>query len=248
MSDKYHKISFDTSFVNSPNINEWKQDNNELYELLVLYIKSTDVKISNYNNNLFDDVLHKSLYNDIVNDFRAIDTSLNTLIGSLKSTFSNIPVNDELVVLNHKKEYDDKIKNIIGSISNLINKFDKVKSTWNYTDDKTNSPDNNDMLLMEELEHDSREEDIQEIARNMEQLNQMFRDLSYLVKDQGTILDNIEINVCKTVDATADAEVELKSANKYQKASKRLCIIALIVLVTILVGLILFAVFTAIYI
>jgi hypothetical protein len=51
----------------------------------------------------------------------------------------------------------------------------------------------------------------------------MYGELSFLVKEQGVAIDNIESNIRMTSDAVKGAEVELKEAERHQKDTCVLC-------------------------
>ncbi|XP_030873421.1 syntaxin-3-like [Leptonychotes weddellii] len=63
-------------------------------------------------------------------------------------------------------------------------------------------------------------------------VHDMFMDITMLVKNQGEMLDNIELNVMHTVDHVEKAQEETKRAMKYQgQARKKLIIIIVVVVV-----------------
>ncbi|CAK5265746.1 unnamed protein product, partial [Mycena citricolor] len=60
----------------------------------------------------------------------------------------------------------------------------------------------------------SRDRELTEIAKSINSLAELFKDLSALVIDQGTLLDSVEYNIEQTVDQVEDAVRELKVATK----------------------------------
>jgi len=83
-----------------------------------------------------------------------------------------------------------------------------------------------------------REEGIDEITGNIKIINEIMNDLSKLVNEQQTDLDQIEDNVHQTVDNTKNANTELKTASDYQKSARnKMCCILMIfvVIITIIV-------------
>ncbi|KAJ5073534.1 syntaxin-16 [Anaeramoeba ignava] len=77
-----------------------------------------------------------------------------------------------------------------------------------------------------------REQEIEKIARSINDLAEMFKELSILVIDQGTMIDRIDYNIEQVVEAVEEALQENEKANKYQKRSRlTLCIICMIVVV-----------------
>jgi len=76
-----------------------------------------------------------------------------------------------------------------------------------------------------------RERDIIQIAKSINELSDIFKDLALLVVDQGTILDRIDYNIEQTSQYTADAVTELRQANTEQKKYRtKLCLLLLILI------------------
>lgn len=86
-----------------------------------------------------------------------------------------------------------------------------------------------------------REKEIQKIAQSLYEVQDIFKELSVLIIDQGTVLDRIDYNV-EQIDTSVQKGVEeLKGAEKYQKKNRKmLCILLLLVIVIILVFLVAF--------
>lgn len=92
-----------------------------------------------------------------------------------------------------------------------------------------------DMAVAEE-DVDERMREIQRIAKSMDSLSTLFKELATLVVEQGTILDRIDYNMEQTVENVKKGVVELKDAEKYQKSARPVkCMILLMVLITICV-------------
>ncbi|KAG9046288.1 hypothetical protein FS837_004685 [Tulasnella sp. UAMH 9824] len=87
----------------------------------------------------------------------------------------------------------------------------------------------------------TRSREITEIAKSIASLAEVFKDLSNLVIDQGTILDSVEYNIEQTAIHVQEAAKDLDVATKYQKnIGRRKCIFLLLI---IIVGLILVLIF-----
>lgn len=77
------------------------------------------------------------------------------------------------------------------------------------------------MLLQQEeelapaVDLQQRDREITEIARSIAQLAELFKDLSALVIDQGTLLDSVEYNIEQTAVEMQEAVTELKIAEGY---------------------------------
>ncbi|ELP88191.1 syntaxin-16, putative [Entamoeba invadens IP1] len=93
------------------------------------------------------------------------------------------------------------------------------------------------MLTESEELVNSRVEEIKKIAKTVQELAEMTRELNSLVHEQGTIVDRIDYNIQHTEKHVAKAVQEIKQAEKYQKAT-RVKIIVLILLLLIVGGVI----------
>ena len=62
---------------------------------------------------------------------------------------------------------------------------------------------------------ETRNREVLEIARSIASLAELFKDLSNMVIDQGTILDSVEYNLERTNTYLQDAEKDLVVATKY---------------------------------
>lgn len=82
-----------------------------------------------------------------------------------------------------------------------------------------------------------REGEIRQIEQSVGELNELFRDVAHIVREQGDVLDVIDVNVENTLTDTRGADVELRSASKYQKAarSKACCLLLILAIVLIIV-------------
>ncbi|KAF8313473.1 t-SNARE [Clavulina sp. PMI_390] len=88
---------------------------------------------------------------------------------------------------------------------------------------------------------ETRTRELNEIAKSISQLAEVFKDLQAMVIDQGTILDSIEYNIEQTAVHVQEAVKELKVATKYQKNTGRRMLIFLLILV--IFGLVLILIF-----
>ncbi|KAL8739492.1 MAG: hypothetical protein Q9190_007708, partial [Brigantiaea leucoxantha] len=65
-----------------------------------------------------------------------------------------------------------------------------------------------------------RESEIRNIEQSVGELNELFRDVAHMVREQGEDLNTIDMNVQNVRGDTQQADVELRSASRYQKASR----------------------------
>jgi len=119
-----------------------------------------------------------------------------------------------------------------------------------FTDEQTSQPlsledaaerglSDHQVQELKELERRAtdREKEILHIAQSINDLAAIFRELNVLVIEQGTILDRIDYNVEQTLVKVKEGVTQLKIADEYSKKARTLkCIIALIILIIILVG------------
>ncbi|CRG85428.1 Syntaxin-12 [Talaromyces islandicus] len=83
-----------------------------------------------------------------------------------------------------------------------------------------------------------RESEIRNIEQSVGELNELFRDVAHIVHEQGGQLDIISENVENVTSDTRGANVELRSASRYQKnARNKMCclLVILAVILTIII-------------
>ena len=91
------------------------------------------------------------------------------------------------------------------------------------------------LMSAEELA-EVRDEEIRHIAESVEELAQIFKELAALVIDQGTVIDRIDYNMEMAVERTKKGLEQLNKAEQYQKSSRPLkCMVLLVVLIAIMV-------------
>lgn len=81
-----------------------------------------------------------------------------------------------------------------------------------------------------------RDQEIVNIAKSINDLAVIFKELATLIIDQGTVLDRIDYNMEQVVDHVTKGVKELEKAEEYQKSSRpKKCIAFLLILITIMV-------------
>jgi hypothetical protein len=73
----------------------------------------------------------------------------------------------------------------------------------------------------------NRHNDLVQLKTDIIELHKLFVDFAMLVREQGSIMDNIELNVNKSKTYVEKAKEELQTATVYQKKSRKKMIIAL---------------------
>ncbi|KAI9054173.1 hypothetical protein LZ554_001344 [Drepanopeziza brunnea f. sp. 'monogermtubi'] len=86
-----------------------------------------------------------------------------------------------------------------------------------------------------------REAEIRNIEQGVTELNELFRDVAHIVNEQGELLDNIHENVENTRSDTRGADLELRSAARYQRNARSKACCLLLILAVILTVVILAA-------
>ncbi|XP_067652521.1 syntaxin-16-like [Haliotis asinina] len=82
----------------------------------------------------------------------------------------------------------------------------------------------------------TREKEVSQIVRSIMDLNEIFKDLSSMIVDQGTLLDRIDYNIEHSSVAVEKGLQQLQKAEKYQKKNRKMyIIIVLAVVITFLV-------------
>ncbi|KAH6626854.1 t-SNARE [Chaetomium sp. MPI-SDFR-AT-0129] len=141
--------------------------------------------------------------------------------------------------------YLKKLKGMAGLASPLERSSTPLPPDGNYSDpsmfesdaDKTYSqstlqaPAHQKLLGSNDSVIAQREKEIEEIARGVIELADLFRDLQTMVIDQGTMLDRIDYNVESMAADVKEADKELKTAETYQKKTTKRKIIFLLLLI-----------------
>jgi syntaxin 16 len=84
---------------------------------------------------------------------------------------------------------------------------------------------------MAERMTEEREKAITKVAESVNDLAEIFKEIQVLVIDQGTILDRIDYNIEQAADRVVAARGEIEKANDYQKKSRTMmCIYLLLVM------------------
>ena len=96
---------------------------------------------------------------------------------------------------------------------------------------------------LRDLEHSTtqRSREIENIVKSINDLADLFKELSVLVVEQGSMLDRIDYNIECTVSAMKDGHQELHKAEEYQKSrGTMMCALMLMIVIVILFAILLF--------
>ncbi|GAV63867.1 Syntaxin domain-containing protein/SNARE domain-containing protein [Cephalotus follicularis] len=87
-----------------------------------------------------------------------------------------------------------------------------------------------------------RHDAVREIEKNLQELHQVFLDMSVLVQAQGEQLDDIESQVARANSFVRGGTTQLQTARKHQKSTRKWTCYAIIILVIIILFVVLFTV------
>lgn len=79
----------------------------------------------------------------------------------------------------------------------------------------------------------SRDEKVTKIVQSIYELNDIFKDLSQLVLEQGTILDRIDYTIEQTETKVSEGLRQLHRAEVYQKKNHKMCVVVLLASTTL---------------
>eukprot|EP00128_Syssomonas_multiformis_P014591 Colp12_sorted_trinity150504_noHs@15059 len=105
-----------------------------------------------------------------------------------------------------------------------------------FTDEQMQQLHENEMAVSQ------REHEILQIAKSINELAEIFKQLSELIIDQGTVLDRIDFNIEQTLESVTKGTEEVAKSEKLQgKTTKKLMIIILFLCVILMIFLLIFA-------
>lgn len=142
-----------------------------------------------------------------------------------------------------KGNYVDTFDNFLQPTSSGGNKYN------DYDDDlKENELDENfqrpmgtrltqQQLLLFEEENTrlalNRDEEVSKVVKTIYDLNDIFKDLSQMVQEQGTILDRIDYSIEQTQTRVSEGLRQLQRAEMYQRKNRKMCVILVLAGVTL---------------
>lgn len=155
-------------------------------------------------------------------------------------------------VPNNEKQIMDKLRK---TAEELFKQFAELESQIAVRTQNTGQVNPHETVDDEFVEHQSlaiknedelsnetllkRNEDIQQVHKDFIEVNSLFKEVANLVEVQGESLNEAEKNVDTAVKETGRANIELDSANKYQRSAKKKLVVIFIivfVIVAILIG------------
>ena len=107
-----------------------------------------------------------------------------------------------------------KVRELHGGEESRVNLSDE-----NYDEDEL------ELDEVEEYRSKYKDKEIQELADSVRDLAVLFKELSTLVIEQGTIIDRIDYNVESALESTKKGHGHLKKARKAQKSNRSMKVI-----------------------
>nr|SVE74355.1 EOG090X0AQP [Daphnia barbata] len=159
-------------------------------------------------------------------------TSLVTTLQNLSNAFRS----DQNTYLNKIKSREERSQQFFG-----VGLKDWNYDDWTTTSSQSETPrvmSQQQLMLQEENSSfvEQREKEIQNVVRSIYELNSIFKEISHMVADQGTVLDRIDYNIEHTQAKVHDGLVHLQKADNYQKKNRKMvCIVALVSAIIVLI-------------
>lgn len=129
-------------------------------------------------------------------------------------------------------KYDDSVM----SMDAMQNEQEDIDAYFmNYSNGKVMSEVQ--LLYMEEENvkvSQQREEEINGIIKSIIDLNDIFKDLSQMVAEHGTILDRIDYNIEQTHLQVFEGYKQLQKADGYSRKNRKMCVIISLAMATVL--------------
>lgn len=172
------------------------------------YLKQIN-SLEEYSNEFFDSLNFNGTSNDTLTSKTSVDTFDNFLKPTTSTGFNQSHIDD----LDNDEKLDE------------------------YFQIKPNQKLNQRQLLQFEIDNTTtmeiREKEVMGIVKSIVDLNVIFKDLSHMVQEQGTILDRIDYNVEATQTQVYEGMKQLQKAERYQRASRKMYCIFILSIVTL---------------
>lgn len=157
-------------------------------------------------------------------------------------------VNNNFNIL--KRQYNERKNSVIlnDKISNTQALSDEASASSSRADEMTpliqqqQQQQNQYSITQQELDLHSvlaeeRANEIKKIHGGVEEINSIYKQLGYLVQQQGSQVDTVENNMTNLANHTQNATQELIKADNYQKQRKKWsCIILMILIIVVLIA------------
>ena len=171
--------------------------------------------------------------NAIEKDITSFDKTLRELKNDLSKEENNNNNEDFLLIRNYVNEVEREVSPIVQRLKEKIQYFiPLVERSFEENQEEENQQQkmvfqdlsNNDEILKQ------RGKELNEIHQISAQINDMTKDMSKKVVDQGIILDNIEDNVIKTNKNATVAKKEIIKADEMSRGNRKRMICYIIII------------------
>lgn len=164
---------------------------------------------------------------------------IKNVVSSLASQLQDLSFNfkkDQSKYLKRMKNREEREKEYFSNDFNPTNVFMQEDENFEELYDKGFTTAQLTMVEENDKFVKQREEEISHIVQSIGDLNTIFKDLSILIVDQGTILDRIDYNVEQASVQVEKGYQQLQKAEKHQKKNRKMmCILVLSVILTIMI-------------
>nr|CAG4649564.1 EOG090X0AQP [Scapholeberis mucronata]SVE93792.1 EOG090X0AQP [Scapholeberis mucronata] len=160
-------------------------------------------------------------------------TSLVTTLQNLSNSFRS----DQNAYLNKIKSREERSQQYFGGSSKKDWDYDDWTGGSSHVAEAPRVMSQQQLMLQEENTSfvEQREKEIQNVVRSIYELNSIFKEISHMVTDQGTVLDRIDYNIEHTQAKVHDGLVHLQKAESHQKKNRKMvCIVALVSAIIVL--------------
>ena len=171
--------------------------------------------------------------NAIEKDITSFDKTLRELKNDLSKEENNNNNEDFLLIRNYVNEVEREVSPIVQRLKEKIQYFiPLVERSFEENQEEENQQQkmvfqdlsNNDEILKE------RGKQLNDIHQISAQINDMTKEMSKKVVDQGIILDNIEDNVIKTNKNATEAKKEIIKADEMSRGNRKRMICYIIII------------------
>jgi len=204
-----------------------------LFNITNIYHKNIQIKLNDSKYNKYSDqlIILKSKFqkSGIFEDDDLLKQKLNDILSSIKkeNEILDIDINSKDTIKSHVAKCDklvlEKIYRQYVAFTNYISTYEQkyeLDDLDSKYDNVTEEENENvkllfDVDLSDEIE--KRNISINKITQDIEHINKLYCDMHILLQDQGLMIDNIQYNICQTVQHMTNATTELLQTEKYQK-------------------------------
>ena len=171
--------------------------------------------------------------NAIEKDITSFDKTLRELKNDLSKEENNNNNEDFLLIRNYVNEVEREVSPIVQRLKEKIQYFiPLVERSFEENQEEENQQQkmvfqdlsNNDEILKQ------RGKELNEIHQISAQINDMTKDMSKKVVDQGIILDKVEDNVIKTEKNATEAKKEIIKADEMSRGNRKRMICYIIII------------------